>query len=194
MMMTTKLKEETRELHDQIEEKNLAKQIMDGSIDLETYKLLLLQNYVAYQKTETEIKKFLSNYKGNKHLQLEQDLENLTSIDLIPPKNDNFQCNSTAEALGAAYVVEGSALGGMVLAKKLKQCPALENLPPQNFFNGDKENLKDWQNFKKELEAYPFTKAEELEAIEKARETFRFFKNIFDQKFPILDPALKNKG
>ena len=193
--MTAKLKTETQELHDRIEEKNLARQIMDGSIDLKTYELLLLQNYIAYRQTETEIGKFLANYTGSKHLQLKQDLENLGMTEAIPLKNDNFQCNSPAEALGAAYVVEGSALGGMVLAKKLRNCTALGNLPPQHFFSGNKENLKDWRNFKEELEQYSFTEAEEVEAIEKAKETFRFFEKIFDQDFSsILDPALKYKG
>ncbi|MHA6281037.1 biliverdin-producing heme oxygenase [Salinimicrobium sp. CAU 1759] len=195
MMMTAKLKAETQELHDQIEEKNLARQIMDGSIDLETYKLLLLQNYIAYKHTETEIHRFLPNYTGSKHLQLRRDLENLEMTTAIPPKNVDFQCNSPAEALGAAYVVEGSALGGMVLAKKLKNCPALEGLPAQNFFNGDKENLKEWRNFKEQLEHYPFSQSEEVEAIQKAKDTFRFFEKIFDLEFSsILDPAFKNKG
>lgn len=193
-MRTAKLKEETQELHDQIEEKNLAQEIMNGSIELDTYKLLLLQNYIAYRQTETEILKFLPSYTGSKHLQLKQDLENLGMAGIIPLQNDDFQCHSPAEALGTAYVVEGSALGGMVLAKKLKDCPALEDLPPQKFFSGDKENLKDWRKFKEELEEYPFTKAEEIEAIEKAKETFRYFDKIFDLEFSsLLDPAFKNK-
>lgn len=195
MMMTAKLKAETQVLHDRIEEKNLARQIMDGSIELETYKLLLLQNYIAYRQTESEIQRFLPGYTGSKHLQLRQDLENLGMTAAIPFKKENFQCNSPAEAFGAAYVVEGSAMGGMVLAKKLKTCAALEDLPAQNFFSGDKENLKDWRNFKEELEQYCFSEAEEAEAIEKAKETFRFFEKIFDLELSsILDPAFKDKG
>ncbi|MES2874674.1 MAG: hypothetical protein V4708_13190 [Bacteroidota bacterium] len=59
-----------RELHAEVEAQNLAGQIMDHSIDLETYKLLLLQNFIAYQATETAIKKFLPKYSGKKHKQI----------------------------------------------------------------------------------------------------------------------------
>ena len=74
MEMIQRLKEATRELHEQVEAQNLAKQIMDHSIDLETYKLLLLQNFTAYQATETAIKQVLPEYSGKKHKQLQKDL------------------------------------------------------------------------------------------------------------------------
>ena len=38
MKITQKLKEETRELHEQVDAQSLAKQIVDHSIDLETHK------------------------------------------------------------------------------------------------------------------------------------------------------------
>lgn len=189
------LKEETRELHEQIEDQNLAKKIMDHSIDLPTYKLLLLQNYLAYRETENEIKKHLPNYSTNKHLQLKKDLDRLNVSTAIPAKNAVFECRSTAEALGAAYVVEGSALGGMLLAKNLEKCSKLDEVDQHYFFNGNKENLEDWNNFKKELENYPFSKAEEAEAIEKAKATFRFFEKVFKMELPVaLDPAFKDQG
>lgn len=183
MEMIQRLKEETRELHEQIEDKNLARQIMDHSIDLETYKLLLLQNYIAYLQTETEIQKFLPHYKGSKHLQLQQDLEQLGVPEGTPSKYGIFKCHSLAEALGAAYVVEGSALGGMVLAKNIQKCPGLSSIDRHYFFNGDKRNLEDWKVFKNELESYSFSEREEKEAIEKAKDTFRFFESVFDRTF-----------
>lgn len=193
--MIQKLKEETRELHEQIEDENLAQQIMDHSIDRETYKLLLLQNFLAYRQTETEIRKFLPDYKGKKHLQLKKDLEQLGVSTETSFQNDIFQCLSTAEALGAAYVVEGSALGGMVLAKNLEKCAALEGIETHNFFNGSKENLEDWKKFKEELEQYNFTEAEEVAAIEKAKATFVFFGRVFRRKYQVgLDPAFKDQG
>lgn len=178
--MIERLKIETRDLHEQIEEKNKAKQIMDHSIGLDAYKLLLRENFWAYSKTETEIQRFLPNFSGKKHLQLQKDLEQLGVPVEIPSKSDTFECRSYAEALGAAYVVEGSALGGMVLAKNLKKCVALQEIEKHHFFNGDKENLQDWKIFKEELEQYDFTIAEEQEAVEKAKDTFRFFYAVFE--------------
>lgn len=185
MKMITRLKEETRVLHEEIEEQNLAKQIMDHSIDMETYKLLLLQNFMAYRETETEIQKYIPTYSGKKHLQLKQDLDKLKVPTETPLENAFFECRSKAEALGAAYVVEGSALGGLLLARNIPKCEALDAIENHHFFNGDKNNLQDWNNFKEELENYNFTELEELEAIEKAKDTFRFFEKVFK-----LDPIL----
>ncbi|MDT0649756.1 biliverdin-producing heme oxygenase, partial [Autumnicola edwardsiae] len=112
--MLTDLREATTELHRQIEEENTAGRIMDHSISMEEYKNLLFQNYVAYAISEKEISAQLSGYKGTKHKELEKDLEQLSVPVKIPSfPGDNFSCNSEAEALGAAYVVEGSAMGGM---------------------------------------------------------------------------------
>lgn len=194
MKMIERLKAETRELHEQIEDKNLARKIMDHSIDLNTYKILLLQNYIAYRETETEIQKFLPGYEGKKHRQLRQDLAQLGVSENIPAKNGIFECHSKAEALGAAYVVEGSALGGMVLAKNLQKCTALAEVPRHFFFNGDKNNMQDWKAFKEELENCHFTPSEEELAIEKAKDTFRFFEHIFDTHFESsLDPTFEDQ-
>lgn len=186
MEMILRLKEETRELHEQIEEKNLAKQIMSHNIDLETYKLLLFQNFIAYYYTETQIEKFLPNYKGRKHLQLRKDLEQLQISAELPFKNDIFECHSLAEAFGAAYVVEGSALGGLVIAKNLDKCPALDPVDEHYFFNGNKNNLEDWRNFKIQLEAHTFSESEEKEALEKAKETFQFFDSVFSRRYELI--------
>lgn len=180
MKIIQRLKEETRSLHEQIEEQNLAKQIMDHSIEVETYKLLLLQNYIAYRETETEIQKFLPVYAGKKHLQLKQDLEQLNVPTEIPVENVIFECHSTAEALGTAYVVEGSALGGLLLARNIEKCNSLAAIERHHFFNGEKANLQDWKLFKEALESYEFSEIEEEEAIEKAKDTFRFFEHVFN--------------
>lgn len=176
--MTEKLKAETRELHEQVERENLARFIMNHSIDLETYKILLIQNYLAYRTTEQEISTHLPDLKLEKHLRLAHDLRGLE----VDPENlcttENFKCNNKAEALGAAYVVEGSALGGMLIARNLKSCKKLE-LPDQEFFSGDKASLKDWQHFKKVLLDYDFSEAEQQAAVKKAKQTFIFFGNIF---------------
>lgn len=179
-MRTERFKEATKELHQQVEEENLARFIVDHSIDLETYKLLLLQNFLAYQKTEKAIEPFFGGYQGTKHKQLQKDLDQLQVSQEAPDLR--FSCKSAAEAFGAAYVVEGSALGGMVIAKHLHKCPGLSSLENHHFFNGDRDNLKAWNDFKNELSKQDFSEKEELEAIEKARETFRFFREVFQMK------------
>lgn len=183
-MMTERFKEATKELHEQVEKENLARFIMNHSIDMETYRLLLLQNYLAYKKTETAIGIYIKGYKGMKHQLLSKDLENLGAGEVsIDP---HFSCNSLAEAFGAAYVVEGSALGGMVLAKNISQCSGLSALETHYFFNGDRDNIKAWKDFKSELSKQDFSEKEQLEATEKAKDTFRFFREIFRMDQSVL--------
>lgn len=177
IMMIERLREATGRLHKEIEEENLARFIMDHSMDMETFRLLLLQNYRAYKKTETEISRFVPGYQAGKYLRLERDLQNL-NIPVTETEHD-FKCTSQAEAFGAAYVVEGSALGGMVLAKNITKCPGLSEIGEQNFFSGDKDNLKSWNSFKEKLSARNFSEEEKDQATEKAKETFRFFGRVF---------------
>ena len=178
------LREATGELHERLEQQNLARHIVDHSIDLETYKKLLLQNYQAYQHLEGQISEFLPELKGNKAPRLKTDLEAL-KIALPAPVSDlqeSLEINSLPEAYGAAYVVEGSALGGMVIAKHLPKCERLQGLEPQQFFSGDKSCLTKWSNFKGLLSQQDFNEAEEQELLGKAKETFLFFERVFNQE------------
>lgn len=178
--MIQRFREATKQLHQEIEEENSAAKIIDHSITREEYKLLLLQNYIAYKITEEQISKFLPGGEVSKHQRLQQDLENLKVDTAVSSAyGSDFSCNSYAEALGAAYVVEGSALGGMVIAKELKQCENLSDLEDQSFFNGDRNNVKSWNAFKKQLDTTNLTEEEALAATEKAKETFRFFQKVF---------------
>ena len=180
-MKTERFKEATKELHQQVEDENLARHIIDHSIDLETYRLLLSQNYLAYKTTETAIAGYINGYAGTKHQQLKKDLDNLG----IPKASldKNFTCSSLAEAFGAAYVVEGSALGGMVIAKNIKKCSGLSSINTHYFFSGDRDNLKSWNDFKDQLAQQEFSEKQEQEATEKAKDTFRFFRRVFLMNF-----------
>lgn len=175
--MTRRLKEATETLHKEVEAENLARFIMDHSIERSTYELLLLQNYIAYKITESAISSFIEHYSATKHVLLEKDLE---ALHIEKPDLElDFSCNSRAEAYGAAYVVEGSALGGLVLAKNLEKCPGLSQVDTHHFFNGNKDNLRNWNSFKEELESQEFSEKEMQEAIDKAKETFQFFQHVF---------------
>lgn len=176
-----KLREATAQLHKNIEKDNLAGLIMSNDITEEEYKLLLLQNYVAYKVTEVALMRKLANYSSDKSQRLQEDLLNL-NIDASIAKEylNKFIITNRAEALGAAYVVEGSSLGGMVIAKEIKNCEALAHINTHNFFNGDRDNVKSWNSFRKSLKEEIFTALEEIQAIDKAKETFQFFNEVFN--------------
>ena len=151
-MMLTKLKNATEDLHREIEKDNLAALIISNKISLEEYKLLLLQNYIAYSVTEPAIAKYLDNYEAQKAPRLLRDIHQLGVTCTPNPKlREMFRIINRAEALGAAYVVEGSALGGMMISKQIPKCPGLNEVREHHFFNGDRENVKSWNAFSKFL-------------------------------------------
>lgn len=180
-MILESLRNATEILHKEVEKDNLAGLIISHQITLPQYKTLLYQNYIAYKITEVKIKEHLDGFSGQKHKQIEKDLEYLEVATSGSTSFENlFSCNSRAEALGAAYVVEGSALGGMMIAKELAYCEALETIDAHHFFSGNRENIKDWRKFCSVLKKESFNTYQEQEAINKACDTFKFFGVVFE--------------
>jgi heme oxygenase len=176
--MLDHLREETKVLHQEIEKDNLAAGIMTHQISLEEYKLLLLQNYLAYREVEKKIQPYLESWDSSKSTRLKQDLENL-KVETEGLTTPSLEINNLAEALGAAYVLEGSALGGMMIAREIANCEALAHLPKQFFFSAEREHMQGWNDFLKRLRTSKFSQDEIEKAGKKARETFQFFHQIF---------------
>ncbi|MBZ9630484.1 biliverdin-producing heme oxygenase [Salegentibacter sp. LM13S] len=178
--MLNSLRNSTKKLHEELEKENLAGQIISHEISLEDYKLLLLQNFIAYNVTEAEISKYIPSYQSDKSNQLAIDLENLgVDTSISEAFQGKFSITSYEEALGAAYVVLGSALGGMYISKEISNCPELANIAAPHFFNGDRDGVKSWNKFVKELKAENFTETQIAVASKKAQETFEFFGLVF---------------
>lgn len=183
--MIKKLKEATRELHEKLEEKNLAYLIIKHEIKVYEYQLLLLQNYIAYAVCEHKIEEFFSLEKPLKNELLLKDLSVLEIDTKLIDKQlakfkDSFSIDNKYEALGAKYVVDGSALGGMQIAKNIPLCDNLKDIPQPNFFSGDRAQVKQWNSFSKILKKDYSLEQENL-AIKKAKETFIFFDKVFSQ-------------
>lgn len=178
-MMLENLREATGELHKELEQDNLANKIMDHSINLEEYKLLLYQNYLAYNTVENSIKKFLPNLSSDKALRLKRDLEHLGLQPGQETLGEQYKSNNLAEAVGAAYVIEGSAMGGLIIGREITNCECLRHLKTQEFFNGKRESIKSWNEFLKFLRTKNFEKKEIEIATAKAIETFELFGKSF---------------
>ena len=136
------LKNHTATIHKEVEQKNLAKYIMDHTITKNQYQQLLQQNYQIYYVIETYLnsnsKKLPPTIRGlinfDKSTALRNDLE-LTSTEIPEPSLTNIELGTNPmELLGAMYVIEGSMLGGMLIAKNLKKCKELEPLKKAYFY------------------------------------------------------------
>ncbi|RKS50534.1 heme oxygenase [Gillisia mitskevichiae] len=180
--MINSLREHTRSLHKEIEKDNLAGLIMDHSISLEEYKTLLLQNYISYKTVEKAVLPFIEDFGSLKSDQLEKDLKFLdVDLNLVEGFENDISCSNKVEALGAAYVLEGSVLGGMMIAKELKNCKKLETIKEHHFFNGNRNNTAGWKTFLKLINSQDFSEEEKLQASNKAKETFTFFGKVFSE-------------
>lgn len=180
-----KLRAETAALHQRLEEDNPAQAILNHTMDLDGYKSLLLQNYLAYSCMEDQIKRHLPQLSMDKTQRLAADLQDLGVSPDAYQSDDTpeFEIHSPAQALGAAYVVEGSAMGGMVIAKHLRKCGALQDLKQQHFFNGDKSSLTSWKHFREELQAREFDPQQEEEVLAAAKEAFLVFEKFFQVSY-----------
>jgi heme oxygenase len=87
--------------------------------------------------------------------------------------------DTVAQAIGALYVVEGSTLGGRIIAGMLKQ--QLGANVPTTYFNGyGEENSRMWQTYKDFLNL-PRTPEQQKTILETAKATFITFKNWIDK-------------
>ncbi len=180
--MINSLREHTKSLHEEIEKDNLAGLIMDHSISLAEYKTLLLQNYISYKVVENAVLPFLKDFGSIKSDQLEKDLKFLdVDLNVLERFAGDISCSNKAEALGAAYVVEGSVLGGLMIAKELENCKKLEDIQEHHFFNGDRNNVAGWKTFLKQINSEDFSEEEKLQASNKAKDTFMFFGKVFSE-------------
>lgn len=187
MMLSEKLKEQTRREHQMLEVK-MIKQIKLIT-DINKYSEFLLLFYRFMNPLETQIDKqldpgFLSDYKlRRKSVLLVQDLSRLQSSAEIFCYDEVIFITNNLEAIGALYVMEGSTLGGQIISKMINHQLGLEKIIPLDFFNGYKnDTILMWQNFKIAMDQLKLNEREENIIIRSANNTFKRFSNLFDQK------------
>ena len=151
-MISAYLKEQTKQQHDDTEAKLQSQKIFDKSYTLDDYKTLLIHNYKLINRYEPQIQEQLKNYPElkldlrSKINSLKTDLNNLNISTENEEPTQNLE--NEAEAFGALYVMEGSTLGGNVIAKQLKKNPEFEDVD-FNYFGVYGENTGPyWQTFK----------------------------------------------
>jgi heme oxygenase (biliverdin-IX-beta and delta-forming) len=188
-----RIKNETNDLHKQIEAISYSSKILDFSLELEHYKNLLLANYIFLSQIEpgagkfTELEEMILYSERKKLPLLEKDLQNLginpvetkTKVNLKLP---SFSIPSVLEAIASLYVVEGSTLGGAVIQRHLKQNPNMNSVMEYNFYGcyGKNVGVK-WKEFCISLVRIANDEKKELAIINQARATFAYFISILEE-------------
>jgi heme oxygenase (biliverdin-IX-beta and delta-forming) len=127
-MILERLKTETRPYHDRIEEVGFSTQIMSGQLTLEEYKMLVINNYRIHKLVEDTLEQNpqVKNLEGlefdnrKKTAMLAKDLESLGLNPADYTTDDiTLDLSDFHTAMGVYYVLEGSTLGGSVIARQL---------------------------------------------------------------------------
>jgi heme oxygenase len=159
-----------------------------GTISLPDYRLLLERLWGFHHVFEGMLRDMNANERGSAiNLEkraraplLELDLATLgvdhASIENLPKCDGLRKPKNEAEFMGSLYVVEGSTLGGVHIARALKPLFNTESDEGRRFFFGyGEEHGMMWRNFLNQLEERARTETDEADTIRGADQTFTDF-------------------
>jgi heme oxygenase len=188
MTLAERLRSETRELHEQTEVLLYSEPLRAGTLKPEQYRHLLQVHWLYHQMLETVIDQnpvFFQEYNQNNRRKapwLEADLADLNVS--LPDNILNLFANwSPVELLGAAYVGEGSMLGGKVVFHHLQKSPKLKPLLHNTrFYRGyGAETMVKWKAFGAILAEQ--NESDHDKIIEAAQQAFLNYQAIFGHTY-----------
>ena len=190
MNIVQRLKEETEELHQKVEN-NLP--LLKPGLQPLKYRSIVMAFFGFYKPFEEkldalpEVAVLIPEWdRRRKAALLHRDLEMLgcssEEAQLLPLCERLPEIRTIPQALGCLYVLEGSSLGGQIISRHLRANLALGVDNGAAFFNGyGSEVGAMWKSFKSVLVA-KVGKNEEDETVEAAKETFRCLDNWLERE------------
>ncbi|GAB4022139.1 hypothetical protein GCM10028808_69050 [Spirosoma migulaei] len=193
--MTTlpeRLRHDTRLLHEQTEQLFYTEALQHGTLSVEEYTHLLRTHFTFHQALEAAIDRhpvFFREYEPETRRKTPWLLDDLVHLNESVPQNmpELFMDWSPVSLLGAAYVGEGSMLGGTVIWRLLQNNPAIQPLLSHaRFYRGyGPATGSQWKRFgaflTHEGEAHPD------EVISAAAQAFINYQTIFlRNQVPVL--------
>lgn len=184
MTLAERLRQETRPVHEETEELLYIEPLRAGTLSPEQYTHLLQVHWLFHHALEAAIDQnldFFRAYQPNERRKapwLEADLADL-DIPLPEPLPGLFAGWSPVELLGAAYVGEGSMLGGKVVLHYLQKNPQLQPLLEKaRFYRGyGADAMSRWKAFGAMLAEQPASEHDKI--VEAAHRTFRTYHDLF---------------
>lgn len=177
------LKEKTAARHQQTED---TVDLMREDFNLDDYKNLLVRFYSFYKPFEEKMRELSAadpiEFDHAERLntpKLFKDLRELgmseNEIAEIKESDELPRLDSKEKIFGALYVIEGSTLGGQVIARHLKQKFDIDAATGGAFFAGyGKETGTMWRAFGAAITKFAENSANHDEIIAGANETFEF--------------------
>lgn len=193
-MLHQQLKEYTTAAH-QLLEKKLISQIKSIH-SARDYVRLLKMMYGYYAAIEVEIERYAAahpnvNFSNRRKAEyLLDDLKFFNSFEQPLLCQELPAINSYPAALGALYVLEGSTLGGKIIAQMIAGKFNMTSPQGISFFLGyGEETQAMWQQFKTLLEQH-FSDSEKEEVMRTANDTFTTFRNWVERQSVVASTVL----
>lgn len=178
------LRQETRSLHEQTEQLFYTESLKNGTLSISEYTHLLRTHLVFHKALEEAIRQhplFFQAYDlpmRTKTAWLSSDLAKLDEPlpASMPGLFDNW---SPTALLGAAYVSEGSMLGGTIIWKLLQQNPSLQPLLSEaRFYRGyGPQTGANWKQFGVFLNQQGANDPDNV--VEAAKQAFIAYQTVF---------------
>jgi heme oxygenase (biliverdin-IX-beta and delta-forming) len=178
--LRTKLKNSTQAAHTKIESNPVLAKLLSPSIDEKTYRAILLRYFGFFSNIESQLvdsggdaaipnlrERFRAPRLRNDLLALglsEQEINSAPRASEIP------RTSTKSEVLGVMYVLEGSTLGGMLIAKHLRSFPFFGETTGSFFLTDPQALSQRWKAFLELLETS--SDLDEASAVEAASSTF----------------------
>ncbi len=176
----SQLKEQTRELHEQTEQLFYTDALKDGTLTSNQYKHLL-QAHLAFHKALENALSTIEDYPLEERRKAGWIEADLTAIHESPKsaQTSTFADWAMPELLGAAYVAEGSMLGGQVIKRWLQAHPELGSYAGDSQFYGGygKNTGERWKAFGSYL--VDKSTGHEPAIVEGAKKAFMAYQDIF---------------
>lgn len=180
-MLSTTIKEATKEAHQQLEKKVVQK--LKAIRSNQDYADLLRHFYAYFNHLEKAIAPFITadllpDYAQRRNSSfLKSDIEALGgNVDNLPETTVPAIANPI-QALGALYVMEGSIMGGSIIVQMLAKGGTTEGV---SFFSGyGPATGQMWGTFIAVLNASAKNDDEETIAVQTANDTFNHFAAVF---------------
>ena len=164
--LLTALRSGTQAAHEALEQVTLGGKIMDRSLSPTEYHRILAWQRGVHEALEPRLLGFtLGDYRYRPR-----------SVPDGPGTPTEL-----ATAVGVAYVLEGSSLGGSIIYKKLQANPALAGEAPFTFYRDQADwGLSQWRSYVKAIKDHAFTEEEIQTAVKSAQDTFATFARYWE--------------
>ncbi len=144
-----RLRTATRPLHDKLDGAPISTSVMDGTLTAEDYRVLVAWQLRAHLVAEEGLAEFGWPGEYRYVARLPALLAEAGHLRLVVPEVTSLAApGSLAEAMGRAYVLEGSSLGGNMILGHLKGNEGLKASAPFAFYDFQRrEGLGQWRGF-----------------------------------------------